>query len=137
MQDYQEIRIQEQVYNLSLGTTPRRLWLTLEDDLVDTVKPGDDVEVIGIVKQRWKPFQKEETTEIEIVLKTHHISVQNSHAGNLIKAEEAEEEFNTYWARRENMDVIGRNKILESICPKLFGLYVAKLGKSYTSNWSM
>ena len=113
-----------------MGTQPRRLWITLEDDLVDIVKPGDDVEVIGVVKQRWRPFMKEEKTEIEIILKAHHISVQDSYDGNIIKAEEAEEEFKAYWEKKENLDVRGRNRILESFCPVVFGLYVAKLGKA-------
>ena len=115
-----------------MGTQPRRLWITLEDDLVDIVKPGDDVEVIGVVKQRWRPFMKEEKTEIEIILKAHHISVQDSYDGNIIKAEEAEEEFKAYWEKKENLDVRGRNRILESFCPVVFGLYVAKLGRQST-----
>ena len=52
--DYQEIKIQEQMTHLALGAIPRSIWVTLEDDLVDSVKPGDDVDVIGVVKKRWK-----------------------------------------------------------------------------------
>ena len=54
--DYQEIKIQEQMSHLALGAIPRSIWVTLEDDLVDAVKPGDDVDVIGVVKKRWKAF---------------------------------------------------------------------------------
>ena len=43
----QEMKVQEQVSNLCLGTIPRSVWVTLEDDLVDVCKPGDDVLVIG------------------------------------------------------------------------------------------
>ena len=39
--------MQEQVSNLSLGTIPRSVWVTLEEDLVDSCKPGDDVLIIG------------------------------------------------------------------------------------------
>jgi DNA replicative helicase MCM subunit Mcm2 (Cdc46/Mcm family) len=34
---------QEQVAKLSIGTMPRSMLATLEDDLVDACKPGDDV----------------------------------------------------------------------------------------------
>lgn len=36
---------QEQVSKLHVGSMPRSMWVTLEDDLVDSCKPGDDVVV--------------------------------------------------------------------------------------------
>ncbi|XP_040330426.1 DNA helicase MCM9 isoform X1 [Herpailurus yagouaroundi] len=38
--DYQEIKIQEQVQRLSVGSIPRSMKVILEDDLVDTCKSG-------------------------------------------------------------------------------------------------
>ena len=68
--DYQEVKVQEQVGSLSLGSIPRSVWVSLEDDLVDKAKPGDDVEVIGVVRRRWRPLGKgpEERTEIELAV---------------------------------------------------------------------
>lgn len=43
--DYQEIKLQEPIHKLAVGTIPTSLWVTLEDDLVDQCKPGDDVTV--------------------------------------------------------------------------------------------
>lgn len=43
--DYQEIKLQEQVSKLGIGKMPSSMWVTLEDDLVDCCKPGDDVTV--------------------------------------------------------------------------------------------
>ena len=43
--DYQEVRIQEQVHKLSVGSIPRSISLALFDDLVDRCKPGDDVSI--------------------------------------------------------------------------------------------
>ncbi len=42
-QDYQEIKIQEQVQHLGMGSMPRAILVLLHDDLVDSCKPGDDV----------------------------------------------------------------------------------------------
>ena len=53
--DYQELKIQEQVQKLAVGTIPRFMWVVLEDDLVDMCKAGDDVTVCGVVMRRWKP----------------------------------------------------------------------------------
>ena len=71
--------MQEQVANLALGAIPRSIWVTLEDDLVDTVKPGDDVDVVGVVRKRWKPLGKhsEERTDISLTLKVKKRSCDN------------------------------------------------------------
>lgn len=53
--DYQEIKIQEQVQKLAVGTIPRSMWVILEEDLVDSCKAGDDVTICGVVMRRWKP----------------------------------------------------------------------------------
>ena len=113
------------------GHKPGSLWVSLEDDLVEIVKPGDHVEIIGVVKQRWNPLgnQLEEKNVVELVLQAHNLTVQNSETCNIVDAEEAEEEFSDYWSRPENLDVLGRNKLVASFCPELVGLYIAKLGE--------
>ena len=54
--DYQEIKVQEQVQKLAVGTIPRSMWVVLEDDLVDVCKAGDDVTICGTVMRRWRPL---------------------------------------------------------------------------------
>ena len=44
--------------NLSLGTIPRSIWVVLEEDLVDSCKPGDDITVLGVVTRRWHAMGK-------------------------------------------------------------------------------
>ena len=99
---------------------------------MEIVKPGDNVEIIGVVKQRWDPFgnQQDGKNMVELVLKAHNLSVQNHETCNIVDAEEAEEEFSNYWSRPENLDVVGRNRLIASFCPELVGLYIPKLGKS-------
>lgn len=43
--DYQEIKIQERVKEVGVGSMPNTMMVTLEDDLVDTCKPGDNVTI--------------------------------------------------------------------------------------------
>ena len=43
--NYQELKVQEQVQKLAMGTIPRSMWVVLQDDLVDMCKPGDDVTI--------------------------------------------------------------------------------------------
>lgn len=43
--DFQQIKIQEQIKKLGVGSMPNTMWVTLEDDLVDSCKPGDNVTI--------------------------------------------------------------------------------------------
>jgi DNA helicase MCM9 len=43
--DYQEIRLQEHLNRLSVGTIPRSVTILLEDDLVDSCKAGDEATI--------------------------------------------------------------------------------------------
>lgn len=45
--NYQEIKVQEQIHMLPVGSVPRAMWVVLEDDIVDSCKPGDDVIITG------------------------------------------------------------------------------------------
>ncbi|KAI0217790.1 DNA helicase MCM9 [Lamellibrachia satsuma] len=75
--NYQELKIQEQVQRLGVGTIPRSMWAVLEDDLVDSCKPGDDVTISGVVMRRWRPVTADSRCHIELVLKANHVQVTN------------------------------------------------------------
>ena len=45
LRDYQEFKIQEIGNKKNSGSVPTSVWVTSEDDLVDLVKPGDNVTV--------------------------------------------------------------------------------------------
>ena len=97
--DYQEIKIQEQMSHLALGAIPRSIWVTLEDDLVDAVKPGDDVDVIGVVKKRWKAFSKnpEDRTDISLAIKALNVNVRNNVVSNVMGGRVGGGNLETIW----------------------------------------
>ncbi|NXQ63418.1 MCM9 helicase, partial [Anthoscopus minutus] len=125
--DYQEIKIQEQVQRLSVGSIPRCMVVVLEDDLVDSCKSGDDITVYGVVMQRWKPFHEGARCDLELVLKANYIKVNNEQLAGVVIDEEVRKEFEDFWEMHRNDPLAGRNEILASLCPQVFGLYLVKL----------
>ncbi|KAM9666516.1 DNA helicase MCM9 isoform 1-T1 [Trichechus inunguis] len=125
--DYQEIKIQEQVQRLSVGSIPRSMKVILEDDLVDSCKSGDDLTIYGVVMQRWKPFQQDVRCEVEIVLKANYVQVNNEQSTGIIMDEEVRKEFEDFWKKYKSDPFAGRNEILASLCPQVFGMYLVKL----------
>ncbi|XP_067402758.1 DNA helicase MCM9 [Emydura macquarii macquarii] len=125
--DYQEIKIQEQVQRLPVGSIPRSMVVVLEDDLVDSCKSGDDITVYGVVMQRWKPFHQDVRCDLGIVLKANYIQVNNEQLTGVIVDEEVRKEFEDFWEKHKSDPLAGRNEILASLCPQVFGLYLVKL----------
>uniref|UniRef100_A0A8C0GR58 DNA helicase MCM9 n=1 Tax=Chelonoidis abingdonii TaxID=106734 RepID=A0A8C0GR58_CHEAB len=125
--DYQEIKIQEQVQRLSVGSIPRSMVVVLEDDLADSCKSGDDITVYGVVMQRWKPFHQDVRCDLEIVLKANYIQVNNEQLTGVTVDEEVQKEFEDFWEKHKRDPLAGRNEILASLCPQVFGLYLVKL----------
>ncbi|KAM3838001.1 DNA helicase MCM9 [Diretmus argenteus] len=125
--DFQEIRIQEQAQRLSVGSIPRSMVVVLEDDLVDTCKSGDDVTVYGVMCQRWKPFYNDTRCDVELVLKANNIEVNNQQATAAVLMKDVQKDFHLFWDSYQHDPIAGRNQILLSLCPQVFGMYVVKL----------
>ncbi|KAK4021120.1 hypothetical protein OUZ56_003049 [Daphnia magna] len=126
--DYQEIKLQEPVHKLAVGTVPTSLWVTLEDDLVDRCKPGDDIIVCGLVRRRWQPFVRDQRAVLELVLRGNFIEVINeAKVLNSAVNEELNDGFKLFWLKYAACPLVGRNIILSSFSPQIYGLYIVKL----------
>ena len=52
--DFQEIKVQDNLERLDLGSVPRSIIVFLKADLVDKFNPGDDVVVCGVIVRQWR-----------------------------------------------------------------------------------
>ena len=127
--DYQEIKIQEQVRKLSMGTIPRSITVILEDDLVDCCKAGDDIVVVGYVACRWNPLLVGKLCDLELTIRANSVEVWNEKHSSMTGVDtlELRDEFECFWAAHGERTMTARNHILSSLCPQIYGLYVVKL----------
>uniref|UniRef100_H3AW57 DNA helicase MCM9 n=1 Tax=Latimeria chalumnae TaxID=7897 RepID=H3AW57_LATCH len=126
--DYQEIKIQEQSFRLIvIGKVPTTQKALLKDYIFLEFKPGDDITVYGVVMQRWKPLSQDVRCDLEIVLKANYIEVNNEQPTGVVINEEVRKEFEEFWEKYKSDPLAGRNEILASLCPQVFGMYVVKL----------
>ncbi|KAJ2354772.1 DNA helicase mcm9 [Coemansia erecta] len=125
--DYQEIKIQEQVGRLALGTIPRAIVVVLERDLVDRAKSGDSVTVTGVVTCRWRPAMAGERPDISVVIRANSIGVQNDQTSQIAITDELREEFRAFWAANARTPMRARDEVVASMCPQVYGLFYVKL----------
>lgn len=130
--DHQVIKIQEQVSKLGVGSIPRSILVVLEDDLVDSVKAGDHVVVVGILMRCWRPCIKDIRCDLETIVKANSIRIKNATSAHVLVTEELKKEFAQFWRKHERDPMRGRNEIIASICPKVYGLFIVKLGVALT-----
>ncbi|GAB0493280.1 hypothetical protein MMPV_004556 [Pyropia vietnamensis] len=126
--EYQEIKLQEQIKSLGVGSVPRSLLVVLTDELADSVKPGDDVEIVGILHRRWhrNPTQGQRS-DVELMMAATGVSLTNARKSFLQLTDEAIEGFERFWEQHRTTPLAGRDIILQSFCPQLYGMYITKL----------
>ncbi|XP_044258623.1 DNA helicase MCM9-like [Tribolium madens] len=125
--DYQEVKMQETVNKLDIGCMPNSIWITLEDDLVDLCKPGDNITVCGLVKRRSSQFFIGKKMDVELVIKANHIHVNNNNSSVLSITPVLKDMFQAFWHTYSATPLVARDIILKSICPELYGRFIVKL----------
>jgi DNA replicative helicase MCM subunit Mcm2 (Cdc46/Mcm family) len=127
--DYQEAKIQELFTSMKPGHIPRSLPLILENKLVESCLPGDDVKVSGVLIERWiyPPF-KDQRPELQTCIYVNDIQIINKseNKGDDTASSTEAKEFKDFWVGRKPIE--GRNIIIDSIAPNLSGRYEEKLG---------
>lgn len=139
--DYQEIKVQDRMEQLPFGSAPRSMVIILDSDLVDKFNPGDDVIIIGTLIRRWRtPFPGSRCV-IDMLIQANNVISSNDterlfdrkssyyDTSRLLNNNIDFIQFEKFWEyyRQKNMELEGRNIILRSVCPQLYGLFLVKL----------
>ncbi|CAN6480057.1 unnamed protein product [Victoria cruziana] len=130
--DYQEIKIQENVHAVGVGSIPRSIPVILKDDLVDMVKAGDDAVVTGILTAKWSPDARDVRCDLDPLMIANYVRKTNEFKSDIEIPEDAVEKFNQFWLQFQDNPLRGKNAILHGICPQIFGLFTVKLAVALT-----
>ncbi|KAH8041314.1 hypothetical protein HPB51_014595 [Rhipicephalus microplus] len=126
--DYQEVLIQEKANNLVLRNVPGSMWVVLQDDLVGCCKPGQEVVVSGILSARQHKFTRGQRPDVDFVFHAHNVEVaEEQTACNILVCSMQKKEFREFWDEHGDHPLVGRDLILASVCPQVYGLYLVKL----------
>ncbi|KAG4069751.1 hypothetical protein HA402_003192 [Bradysia odoriphaga] len=120
---YQEIKIMEAV---SKKSTPSVMDVTLDDDLVESCQPGDSVTICGTVESRYTFGQR---IEIKVVVRANSVNnkMKQVNIGNELPEHLLclRAEWNEFIEKYGELGA--RDMIVQSICPDVHGMYLAKL----------
>jgi DNA helicase MCM9 len=127
--DYQELKIQDSFERVSLGSIPRSIVVILEADLVDKYNAGDDVIIVGMLVRQWKPVWKGARCVVDIALKANSMAALNTQERFRVVTSDTASQFDSFWQPFRDRDCLleGRDVIVRSVCPQLYGLFFVKL----------
>lgn len=126
--DFQEIKVQDKVDNLSAGIIPRTITINLQADLADRCLPGNDVVIVGYLVRKWRYLSKNYRGSIDIVLFANGISFFEEEENYKYSSDTNTRKFLKFWNHyKPSNEFEGRNIIVTSVCPQLHGMHFAKL----------
>ena len=110
--DTQNVKVQEPLENLSGGEEPKQIAVILEDDLVDSVTPGDIVRITGTMKT----VRDEKTKRFKNYIYGNYIEAMEQEFEELQISEEDEDKIKELAADPEVYE-----KIINSTAPSIQG----------------
>lgn len=128
--DYQEVKMQELFRTFKPGLIPRAIKVALQNTLVETCKPGDDIMVTGTLIRRWKdqfPFAGSRPP-CDLIIAANNVEVLNKRdfqRGNQITMD-ALQSFKTFWKKHDRIK--GGKVLVNSVLISIFEREEIKLG---------
>lgn len=114
--DFQWLKMQEDPKSLPPGEVPRQLQLYAEGVMVDQMKPGDQVDIIGTLLTRRGPGK----TGVKLpFVKIHGISSQNKGPVTTAWSEEEEEKYKKFARQNDVLGILGWSRF-----PKNFQIHL-------------
>ncbi|KAF9684170.1 hypothetical protein SADUNF_Sadunf04G0089900 [Salix dunnii] len=114
--DHQTLSVQEVPENAAPGQLPRTVDVIVEDDLVDSCKPGDRVAIVGIYKALPGKSKGSVNGVFRTVLIANNVSLLNKEANAPIYSPEDLKNIKKIAERDDTFDLLGN-----SLAPSIYG----------------
>ncbi|KAK9267946.1 hypothetical protein L1049_010383 [Liquidambar formosana] len=114
--DHQTLSIQEVPENAAPGQLPRTVDVVVEDDLVDSCKPGDRVGIVGIYKALPGKSKGSMNGVFRTILTANNVSLLNKEANAPIYTPEDVNNIKKIADRSDTFDLLGN-----SLAPSIYG----------------
>lgn len=99
----------------------------LRHDLVDFCKAGDELVVLGWIVSRWRPVKSGARFESEFCLVANNVFISNQRSASFADQVDAGDFAAKFWAAHRDSPLRGRDVLVGSFCPQIFGLHLVKL----------
>jgi len=121
--DHQTITLQEMPERAPMGQLPRSVELILDHDLVDRIKPGDRVQVVGVYRALATAASGQSTTSgvFKTVVLVNHVQILGRDVSHLTFSPQDIRTIRSLSKRDDILNVLGR-----SIAPSIHGHNVIK-----------
>ncbi|KAI2502649.1 MCM OB domain [Fragilaria crotonensis] len=121
--DHQTITLQEMPEKAPMGQLPRSVELILDHDLVDRIKPGDRVQVVGVFRALATSSQGQSSSSgtFKTVVLVNNIQILGRDVGQLSFSTQDVRAIRTLAQRSDILEILGR-----SFAPSIHGHSVIK-----------
>ncbi|KAJ5111553.1 Nucleic acid-binding OB-fold [Penicillium argentinense] len=116
--NYQKLTLQESPGSVPAGRLPRQREVVLLADLIDTAKPGDEIEITGIYRNSYDAQlnNKNGFPVFATIIEANHVVKSHDQLAGFNMTEEDEREIR---ALSRDPDIV--DKIVRSIAPSIYG----------------
>lgn len=94
---------------------------------MDKCKAGDEVTIVGWMVPRWKSVKSGQRIEMEFSLIANNIFISNNRMSLFSNQVDIGGFAKNFWDSHKNSPLKGRDILVSSFCPQIFGLYLVKL----------
>ncbi len=120
--DWQKVVIQEKPEEIPAGQLPRQLEAILEDDLVDSARPGDRIKMVGVLEiKEDSPIKRGIRSVFDFHMKVNSVEISQKVLDEVMISKEDEEKIKDL-----AKDPWIKERIISSISPSIYGHYEIK-----------